>query len=146
MLVALALLVAASVGGAQDSQAVKPSKAMFEKTCSACHSAESVATARRTRDQWQEVIDEMVTQQGAKIADEEVGPILEYLVSAYGKVNVNTAQAEEIAQITGLSQKDAEAVVKFRKDNGKFEDFDALAKVPGIDSKKLEIHREAIAY
>jgi len=66
--------------------------------------------------------------------------------SAYGKVNVNTAPAGEIAQILGLSQKEADAIVKFRKDHGKFEDFDALGKVPGVDPKKLEKSREAIAY
>jgi competence ComEA-like helix-hairpin-helix protein len=145
-LAALALLAIAASGGAQDALAPKPSKAMFEKTCSACHTAESVSSARRTRDQWQDVIEEMVSQQNAKIADEEFGPILEYLVAAFGKVNVNSAPAEEIAQITGLSQKEAEAIVKFRKDKGKFEDFDALGKVPGVDLKKLEKSRDAIAY
>jgi competence protein ComEA len=146
VLAAIALLAIRGAGGVQDSPAAKASKAMFEKTCSACHTAESVVSARRTRDQWQDVIDEMVSQQGAKIADEEFGPILEYLVSAYGKVNVNIAPADEIAQIIGLSQKEAEAVVKYRKDNGKFADFDALGKVPGVDPKKLEKSREAIAY
>ncbi|HTS28042.1 MAG TPA: helix-hairpin-helix domain-containing protein [Bryobacteraceae bacterium] len=138
-------VLAISAFGFQDS-AARPSKAMFEKTCSACHTAESVASARRTRDQWQTVMEEMVSQQGATIADEEFNPILEYLVSAYGKVNVNTAPADEISQILGLSQKEAEAVVKFRKEKGKFEDFDALGKVPGVDLKKLETKRDAIAY
>jgi competence ComEA-like helix-hairpin-helix protein len=142
----LALLAIAAAVGAQDAPSGKGSKVMFEKTCSACHTAESVASARRTRDQWQDVMEEMVSQQGAKIADDEFTPILEYLVAAYGKVNVNTASADEIAQITGLSQKEAEAIVKFRKDNGKFEDFDALGKVPGVDLKKLEMKRDAIAY
>src|SRR6267154_684113 len=82
----LTLLAIRGAGGAQDAPAAKASKVMFEKTCSACHTAESVASARRTREQWQEVIDEMVSQQGAKIADEEFSPILEYLVAAYGKV------------------------------------------------------------
>ena len=143
---ALALLAIRGTGGAQDAPAAKASKVMFEKACSACHTAESVASARRTRDQWQDVIEEMVSQQGAKIADEEYSPILEYLVAVYGKVNVNTAPADEIAQMIGLSQEEAEAIVKFRKDNGKFADFDGLAKVPGVDPKKLEKSREAIAY
>jgi competence protein ComEA len=146
VLAALALVAIAAAGEAQDTPAAKASKVMFEKTCSACHTSESVASARRTRDQWQDVIEEMVSQQGAKIADEEYSPILEYLVSVYGKVNVNTAQADEIAQIIGLSPKEAEAIVKFRKDNGKFADFEALGKVPGVDPKKLEKSRDAISY
>src|SRR5579871_2264393 len=134
--VSAALMLAVSAAwGAQDSggSASKPGKAMFEKTCSACHTADSASSARRTRDQWQTVMEEMVSQQGATIADEEFNPILEYLVSSFGKVNINTAPADEIAQILGLSQKESEAVVKFRKEKGKFEDFDALGKVPGVD-------------
>ncbi len=146
ILAVLPLAVIAAAGAVQEAPAAKPSKVMFEKTCSACHTAESVSSARRTREQWQEVMDEMVSQQGAKIGDEEYTPILEYLVAAFGKVNVNSAPADEIAQITGLSQKEAEAIVKFRKDNGKFEDFDGLGKVPGVDLKKLESKRDAIAY
>ncbi|MBZ5620665.1 MAG: helix-hairpin-helix domain-containing protein [Acidobacteriia bacterium] len=142
----LALLAIAAAGGAQDAPAAKGSKAIFEKTCSACHTADSVTSARRTRDQWQETIEAMVADQGAKIPDEEFSPILEYLVAVYGKVNVNSAPADEIAQIAGLSQKEAEAIVKFRKENGRFEDFDALGKVPGVDPKKLEKSREAISY
>ena len=142
----LAPLAIAAAGLAQDTPASKPSEAIFEKTCSACHTADSVVSARRTRDQWQETIDAMVTQQGAKIADEEFGPILEYLVATYGKVNVNTAPAAEIAQIAGLSQKEADAVVKYRKEHGKFEDFEALAKVPDVDARKLEKSRDALAF
>src|SRR5882724_1757610 len=93
----LAPLVIIVAVGAQDTPA-RPAKAVFEKTCSACHTAESVVSARRTRDQWQETIDSMVTEQGAKITDEEYTPILEYLVANYGRVNVNTAPADEIAQ------------------------------------------------
>jgi competence ComEA-like helix-hairpin-helix protein len=143
---AVALLAIAAASGVQDAPAAKSSKAMFEKTCSACHTAESVASARRTREQWETAIEEMVSGQNAKIADEEYSPILEYLVATYGKVNVNSAPADEIAQIAGLSQKEAEAIVTFRKEKGKFEDFDALGKVPGVDPKKLEQSRDAIAY
>ena len=142
----LAPLIIAVAIGAQDTPAPRPPKAIFEKTCSACHTADSVVSARRSREQWQETIDSMVTEQGAKITDEEYTPILEYLIATYGKVNVNSAPADEIAQVTGLSQKNAEAVVKYRKDHGKFADFEALTKVPEVDSKKLEQSRQAIAF
>jgi DNA uptake protein ComE-like DNA-binding protein len=36
--------------------------------------------------------------------------------------------------------------VKYRKEHGRFEDFEALGKVPGVDSKKLEKSREAIGF
>src|SRR6185369_214023 len=106
----LALGAIAAMGAAQEAPAAK-GKVMFEKACSACHTAESASSARRTRDQWQGVMEEMVSGQGAKVGDDEFGPILEYLASTFGKVNVNSAPAEEIAQVTGLSAQEAESIV-----------------------------------
>jgi DNA uptake protein ComE-like DNA-binding protein len=45
-----------------------------------------------------------------------------------------------------LHIKDAEALVAFRKANGNFADFDAVQKVPDIDVKTLEEHKDAIAF
>jgi competence protein ComEA len=145
--IALALLAAAAV--AQEPPAAKSSahsKATFERVCSGCHKLDSATSSRRTREQWQDTIEAMISKQGAKIGDEEFGSILDYLVAAYGKVNVNKAPADEIVEVVGLSLKEAEAIVKYRQDNGGFENFDALGKVPGIDRNKLEKGREAIAF
>jgi competence ComEA-like helix-hairpin-helix protein len=141
--IAWALLVAAAV--AQEPPADK-SKATFEKVCSTCHKLDSATSQRRTREQWQDTIEAMISKQGAKIGDDDFGAILDYLVAAYGKVNVNKATAGEIVEVVGISLKEAEAIVKFRKDNGGFEDFDALGKVPGVDRNKLDKSREAIAF
>ena len=46
----------------------------------------------------------------------------------------------------GLSSKDADAVVAYRKANGNFQDFDAVKKVPDIDVKTLEEHKDAVAF
>ena|SRR5437588_6367861 len=141
----LAILALAAAGAAQETPATK-SKATFEKVCSGCHNIGTATGSRRTREQWQETIDAMITKENAEISDEQYGPILNYLVAAYGKVNVNKAAADEIVEVVGISPKEAEAIVKYRKENGNFADFDALGKVPGLDRKKLEKSREAIAF
>src|SRR5437867_9845391 len=56
----------------------------------------------------------------------------------YGRVNVNTATASEIAEVLGLLPQEAEAIVKYRRDKEKFEDFEALSKTPGVAVEKLE--------
>ena len=56
------------------------------------------------------------------------------------------ATPDEIATILGLSEKDAQAIVAYRKANGPFADFDAVKKVPDIDLKKLDEHKDAIAF
>ena len=41
---------------------------------------------------------------------------------------------------------EAQKIVRYRDDHGPFADFDALAKVPGVDAKKLEKNRDAITF
>ena len=64
----------------------------------------------------------------------------------YGKVYINTATLDEITTSLGLSAKDAGAIVAHRKANGPFQDFEGVKKVPGIDVKTLEEHRDAVAF
>ncbi|MBO0800579.1 MAG: c-type cytochrome, partial [Blastocatellia bacterium] len=44
----------------------------------------------------------------------------------------------------GLPAGEAEAIVKYRQEKGKFESFEAFSKVPGVDVEKLRKKREAI--
>lgn len=118
---------------------------LFQRICGTCHKADRAVATRRTRQQWEEMIELMVAK-GMKGSDEDFNKVLEYLVSQYGRVNVNRAQAAEIAEILGLTVKEAEAIVKYRKETARFEEFDDLVKVPGIDLKKLEKRREAISF
>ena len=60
--------------------------------------------------------------------------------------SINTATADEITLSLGLSDKDAQAILDDRKANGKFADYGALAKVPGIDLKALEAHKDALGF
>ena len=142
--IAFASLAASFAGRAQESPG-GGSKEVFLKVCGVCHRPETVVATRRTRAQWLDTFEKMISK-GAKGTDEEFTVALEYLVGHYGKVNVNRATADEIVEVLGLSPKEAALIVKYRKDNGKFEDFDALGKVPGVDLKKLERGREAISF
>jgi amidase len=42
--------------------------------------------------------------------------------------------------------KEAESIVTHRQTHGRFDGFDALTKVPGIDREKLEKSRDAISF
>ncbi len=62
-----------------------------------------------------------------------------------GQVNINTADAKQIAsELSGIGAVRAEAVVLYRKENGKFKSIDELVKVPGIGKKTLEKNRSNI--
>jgi competence ComEA-like helix-hairpin-helix protein len=113
-----------------------PSTAVFRRVCVLCHTPERIITGRRSGLEWGEIIDKMLTK-GAKGSDEELQTVFLFLVSHFGKVNVNAAPADEIAAVLGVSPEAGQAVVKARADQGRFQSLDALAKVPGLDLSKL---------
>jgi competence ComEA-like helix-hairpin-helix protein len=120
-------------------------KEALQKVCGKCHSLERVTASRRSRAQWEETTDKMITL-GAKGTEEEFASILDYLVRQYGRVNVNTATADEIAEVVGLSAKEAEVIVRRRQEKGKFDSFEELSKAPGVAVDKLEKSRDAISF
>jgi competence protein ComEA len=60
-------------------------------------------------------------------------------------VNVNTADAKTIADaLSGIGQKKAEAIVKYRTEKGPFKTVDDLTHVSGIGKKTLEKNKTDI--
>jgi competence ComEA-like helix-hairpin-helix protein len=117
----------------------------FKRVCATCHDAERILSARRTRTQWEEVIDKMI-ERGAAGTDEDFAAAEQYLLRVSGRVNVNRALSTDIMDVLGLTQKDADAILEYRKSNGEFKDFDELCKVPGIDLEKLKQGRDAVSF
>ncbi|MEZ5401951.1 MAG: helix-hairpin-helix domain-containing protein [Bryobacteraceae bacterium] len=140
---AATVLFAAEEGPASGAPA--GSKEAFQRLCVTCHKQEVVLASRRTRAQWEDTFEKMIAK-GAKGSDEDFLLALDYLVADYGRVNINNATASEIVEIVRLPRDQAEAIVKHRRASGRFEDFEALAKVPGLDTKQLEAMRRAITF
>lgn len=63
-----------------------------------------------------------------------------------GKLNINTATAEQIDMLPGMSAKKAAAVVEYRTKNGKFKTLEDLMKVPGIKQKKVDKIKDYIIF
>lgn len=61
------------------------------------------------------------------------------------KININSAGAEQIATgLSGVGAVRAEAIIIYRKENGKFKSIEELANVPGIGEKTVEKNRDNI--
>ena len=118
----------------------------FTRNCVKCHPVDRIVGSRRTRTQWEEVMTTMQTARGAVIPDEDWDVIQTYLVKHYGRVNVNRATADDLVEVLGVTPETAAAVIQYRKEHGEFVDFDAFAKVPGLDLEKLEKLRDAISF
>ena len=62
-------------------------------------------------------------------------------------VNINQADAKTIAKsLNGVGIKKAEAIVKYREENGPFKSTDELAKVKGIGDKTVLKNKTDILY
>jgi competence protein ComEA len=76
-----------------------------------------------------------------------VAPIL-WAESAQGqgteKVNINTATAEEIAQLKNIGTAYAMRIVEYRQENGPFEKPEDILKVRGIGEKTYALNKEKI--
>jgi competence ComEA-like helix-hairpin-helix protein len=128
-----------------DEELAKIGEATVNTACgNQCHGLESLEL-RRTADDWNRVVKEMVDR-GAIATDKDLAIVKQYLKRYYGVVAVNTAPAEELSAVLGLSAQDAQAIVKYRAAHGKFADADALLKVPGIDKIKIAEQPEALRF
>lgn len=140
-----ALLAFTGAATAQDDgTTVDKRHALFQKICTTCHAMDNVG-ARRTRSQWEDLMYKMIDLD-AKGTDQEFRTVLDYLASEHGRVNVNRGSASELSAVLGLTAQQASAIVNHRREHGKFENFEALARTPGLDVAKLEKLREAISY
>lgn len=54
-----------------------------------------------------------------------------------GKININTASADELAQLKGVGEKIAESIVQYREEHGPFKSVADLEQVKGIGPKIL---------
>jgi len=118
---------------------------VFTRMCTKCHPPDRILSQRRTKTQWEEVLEKM-TKLGASGTDEEWDTVQGYLLRHYGRINVNKAQADDLVQILDLPPADAAAIVAYRKAQGDFPDFDALLKVPAVNTEKLQHARTAITF
>jgi cytochrome c5 len=79
----LAALLALTAN-AQDQLPEGDGKKLVEKVCNECHGAETFTQKKRTKAEWDKVIQSMVDK-GAEATDAEFDAIVAYLTKYFGK-------------------------------------------------------------
>jgi competence protein ComEA len=126
-----------------------PGKEITLQLCGNCHEADVIMGHRRSRDEWVDTIQKMIST-GAEGTEEQFKAVLEYVSKNFAPVaatiNVNQAPAAELGSGLGLTEKEAAAIVKYRTDKGLFKTLEDLKKVPDLDFKKIEAQKDRIVF
>ena len=146
----LSLILFAPVTHAEATFPEGQGKDALLKICGQCHSAKIMLGMTKSKQGWAAMIDDMV-ERGASGSDEEIEEITDYLNKNFGKstaekINVNTATAKDLGQKLGFSEKEGQAILRYREEHGSIKSWDDLKKVPDLDLSKLEAKKERITF
>ena len=136
-MLAATVFTASLTAAFQDKFPDGPGKADVTKVCSGCHDAEIVLANLKTPGEWAETLQNMA-QQGAEATPAEWGLIEKYLDLNFALIVINRAAAEELQLTLDISRAVADAIVKYRRENGPFKSVDDLKKVAGLDAAKVD--------
>ena len=68
----------------------------------------------------------------------ETSPPVSTVPTVPGKLNINTATAEQLQTLPGIGETYAMRIVEYRQTNGPFQTIGELANIDGIGEKRLE--------
>jgi competence protein ComEA len=126
-----------------------PGRETMQQACGRCHTLRPVFVARHTQQEWDNVVTDMIGR-GAVIAESDIPAIVEYLARSFpkdpGRINVNRATARELVDALRLTAQEAEALTRYRDENGYFSKFEDLAKVSGLDIRKMDSAKNRLQY
>ena len=54
------------------------------------------------------------------------------ILKTNNKININTATLDELLTLKGIGQSKAEAIIKYREENGNFNTIEDIQKVSGL--------------
>jgi len=97
--------------GAQTTLPDGPGKAQVQRVCTVCHTISTVTATRRSRDDWQSVLEDMQTR-GAQGSDRDFIEIRDYLSKNFGPQSASTSESPQTAQPNSADTASSSAVTQ----------------------------------
>jgi competence protein ComEA len=144
------LLLALALPLAADDLPAGPARDIILKSCDGCHKAADIPKYRHTKPEWAATIDRMARRANLNSSEAEI--LVDYLFANFpkvdepDKVNVNTASAKEIEAGLGLTLEEAEAIVRYRERNQKFNVWGDLLVIYGVDGRKIQAAKDKMSF
>ena len=114
-----------------------PGKVALVRMCGGCHGIDEVGIAGLSRKGWEEKVDEMF-RGGAVGNDRDVALVLDYLFTILpARLDINKAVSMDFRRYLGLSERDGDTIVAYRRQHGPFKKWQDLERVPGVNFKKI---------
>jgi competence protein ComEA len=137
-LLSTALMI--SMGRAADTadsppDLVREAKAL-QAVCGKCHNLQIVTNTPRSLDAWRDTMQTMVDR-GASGTDAQYDDILDYLHRTMTTIDVNSADADELATVLNASDATVKLIIA-RRGVKKFVDLADLKTIPDIDTASLD--------
>lgn len=93
----------------------------------------------------QHLADQMLIYVPVEGEESEIHPPLDSASEAdTGKININTADEQELLALPGIGEKKASQIVSYRTENGSFATVEDLMEVSGIGQKTFDALKELI--
>jgi competence protein ComEA len=116
----------------------------LKAVCGKCHNLQMVMDTPMSYEAWHDTVQTMVDR-GASGTDEQFDDVMDYLHRTMTTINVNTADAEELGIVLGVSETVAKAIVS-RRSSRKFRGLADLKSVAGVDGASVDAKARLIFF
>jgi competence protein ComEA len=134
--IALMALAANAADGAAPAVDLVREANSLQAVCGKCHNLQIVTNTPRSLDDWRDTMQAMVDR-GASGTDDQYDDILDYLHRTMTTIDVNSADADELATVLNTSESTVKLITA-RRAGRKFVDLADLKTIPGIDAATLD--------
>jgi competence protein ComEA len=130
--------------GPGPSAALAREAGSLRAVCAKCHNLEIVMNTPRSLEDWRDTMQKMVDR-GASGTDDQYDDILDYLHRTMTTIDVNSADADELATVLGAPDS-AVKLILARRAAKRFADMADLKTIAGLDAATLDAKSKLIFF